>query len=89
MSPQKFSRDASLPKIVSKSKSGCQMKKRTLHDRYSDHLLCIQLNYGRNTSELKKAFHEGDAYRYLITLYKHSETSFKLAFTVNSARVVP
>ncbi len=66
----------------------CQMKKLTLHNRYGQHLLCIQFNYGTNTSELKKAFTEGDAYRYIITLYKHSDTSFKLAFTVNSAQVV-
>jgi len=64
----------------------CIIKNLTLYDRGSLPEYCVQLNSGKNVTELQS--NEGLGFGYILTLYKHKVAHLYLAFTDNSARVV-
>ena len=65
----------------------CEWHNLTLYNRDGTQLNCVQLNYGKNKTELVKAVGEGWQYSYDITFYTPNSYILFTA-TDNSARVV-
>ena len=64
----------------------CEWHNLTLYNRDGTQLNCVQLNYGKNKTELVKAVGEGFIYSYNITLYT-PDSFIDFAATDNRVRV--
>jgi amiloride-sensitive sodium channel subunit alpha len=69
---------------IDRSGKDCKMNNLTLYDRYYHPLYCVQLNNGKNVTELQS--NAGIAY--FLTLYQPKHTDLSLAITDNNARVI-